>query len=144
MAGRQAGRQAVKTPTLVLEMLTVLRAERAPLAARLDTLDLAIANLERLFPPAPEPMVRRVKFIRRGQKSVKPTRSADDLRRASAAQARRDELLAVINKSDVGLTIADLRKAFPKLGSKDRSNALFRLKADGAIRRAGNAWVRAA
>lgn len=132
-------------PKYVVDCIAAMREERVPLAARLDAIDLAIDNLSRVWGlhgiPQPLPMERREK----PPKAAKPTKlhrvdPSDD----SGAASRRDLILTTIVRSEVGMTIGELRRALPKIDGKDRSNALYKLKADGAIKRVGNAWVKAA
>ncbi len=128
----------MKTPSYVIETINALRAERPPLGARLDAIDLALDNLVRVWPPT----LTRAAPTRKKAAPPQPIRLvAGD---SSAASHRRDVLLAAIGKSDAGLTLAELRKQTPKMDGKDRSNALQQLKAAKQIRRAGNAWVKAA
>lgn len=118
-------------PKAITETLKTLREERGPLAARLDAIDLAIDNLSRVYGinGAAQPLPFKVHRA----SAVKETNGTE-------AATRRDLLFTVIAKSEVGLTLAELRKATPKMDGKDRSNALQILKADGKIQRKGNAW----
>jgi len=114
----------MSTPKAIIDAITELRRERTPLAARLDAIDLAIDNLTRVYGISGIDQrlpIDRPRVVRRKEAPV-----AED----SDASARRDALLSVIGKSDVGLTLSELRKATPKMDGKDRSNA----------QRAGNAW----
>jgi hypothetical protein len=127
------------TPKYVTDTIAALRQERVPLASRLDAIDLTIDNLSRVYglhgTPQPLPLAER-----------KPRLVAKGKREDASGEAveRRALLLKVIGDSQVGLTLSDLRKRTPKMDGKARSNALQILKADGAIRRAGNTWVKAA
>lgn len=131
-------------PKAVLETIATLKAERGPLASRLDAIDLAIDNLSRVYglhgTPQPLPLERRPTERRAGRtpkivKGAKVTGSAIE---------RREVVLTAIAKSEVGLTLEGLRKITPTMDSKDRSNAIQILKADGKIKRSGNTWVVAA
>ncbi len=142
------------------DTLNALQAERAPLAARLDAIELAESNLKQIWAPddAPDrrgvvrrPVKERRLGPRRAQKAKrgivapkpvepKPMSAATS---TSEAGARREQLLALISKAEVGLTIGQLRNATPKMDIKDRQNALSTLKAKGEIRRSGNTWVKA-
>lgn len=119
-------------PKAIVDTLAALRSERGPLAARLDAIDLAIENLSRVYgisgTPQPLPMTRLL--------PKKPRAVKED----GDAMARRETLLAVIGRADLGLTLSQLRNATPKMDGKDRSNALQSLKALGKIKRDGNAW----
>jgi hypothetical protein len=127
---------------LMLDGLVALRDERCRLAARLDTLDLAITNLELLYPvAAPKRASKRVERRKRPRLVAAATPSPKS---ASDASERRATLLAEIGKVETGLTVAELKKRLPKMASVDRSNALTALKAQGAIRRTGNTWVKVA
>lgn len=121
--------------TQIASVLADLRSERLAVAARLDAIDLALDNLGRVYG---EP-VRAVK-----DKPSKPSKPQAVKRFSSVtsldADTRRDQLLTVIKKFDVGVTMAELRKALPNMDGKARSNALQNLKTSGAIRRAGNTW----
>lgn len=117
-----------------------LREDRAAAAARLDTIDLALANLERLYDHMPR---------QEGRAGKKPStrRAAAAPRRAGAHNAdsdhRRELLLEAIGKAAGGVTVPELRKQLPKMSGKDRSNTLHRLKIAGEIIRKGNAWLKA-
>jgi hypothetical protein len=125
-------------------VMSELRQERASVSARLDALDLAIANLTAAY-GLDAPLLPGLKVARRAP-AAKPKRQYQ--RRAAAtnsdADVRRAQLLTVIGKSTVGVTIAEIRKATPAMDAKARSNALSTLKTSGAIQRHGNAWVKAA
>lgn len=133
-------------PKIVTEVIAQLRAERTPLAARLDALDLAIDNLNRVYglsgTPQPEPLaqpkVRRQRVVRKLVETPKPEAT---LGRSVEAAARRDELLGLIAKSEYGLTAKELKKATPKMAEQDRSNALTALRMTGRIKRQGNVWA---
>jgi hypothetical protein len=118
--------------TAISEVLVTLKTERLAVSARLDAIDLAIENLQRAFPTAKSakkeaaPKVRRI--------------ASDD----GDAASRRDLLLTAIGRAEMGLTIGDLRRLLPKIEGKERSNALHILKTAGAIKRVGNAWMKAA
>jgi hypothetical protein len=120
------------------ELTAILRQTRAGVQARLDAIDLVLENLQRLGPigvvdgALERPQRGR---RRRSDRSVKP-RSSD-----SAAEERRQQLHQAIAKAPHGLTVADLRKAFPKMDGKARSNALHYLKHAGYVSRRGNSWV---
>lgn len=131
----------MSTPKSVTDVIAALRAERGPLAARLDAIDLAIDNLSRVFGinGTPQALPLEAKPERRKKPRLKLSGGGKN----DAAQ-RRDLLLAIIGRSDVGVTISQLRKATPKMDGKDRSNAVQQLKAAGQIKRAGNSWVKAA
>ncbi len=122
------------TPGAIAAALAELQSERRAVGARLDALDLAIDNVQRAYglnghasPPAAAKTSGK-----------RPAASSD-----SAAAERRAFLLKEIQKCEAGLTLADLRNATPKMDGKDRSNALQLLKAEGLIKRAGNAWTAA-
>ena len=132
-------------PKSFTDCLEALRAERAAVQARLDAIELALDNLTRIWevaPPrrtqprkAPRTVARR-SVVRRGPVGVVKGHP-DDVQ-------RREMLLSVIGRSEVGCTIADLRKATPKMDGAARSRAIQQLKAQRLIRRAGNTWVKAA
>lgn len=135
------------TPKCVIDSLAAMGAERVIVSARLDAIDLAIANLSRVYGLNGAPHAegsaepQRRKYQRRipdaGPKAVASGDTSD-------AEERRGLFFKAINQSSAGLTIAELKKQFPKVSPKDRSNALTILKAKGQIRRAGNAWQAAA
>ena len=123
----------MSTPKSLPEILTALRAERHLRQAQLDAIDLAIENLQRVWPEAPP--------TRKTRPSKRQARAAGD---SSEAETRRQTVLALITKAENGATIADLRRWTPRMGAKDRSNAIQQLKAQKKIQRAGNAWKAAA
>jgi hypothetical protein len=133
---------------LILDGLVALRDERRCIAARLDALDLAITNLELLYPaPAPKRAVKRVERRKRPRLVtgvLHRVAAASSPKGASDASERRAILLAEIGKVETGLTVAELKKRLPKMAAVDRSNALTALKGQGAIRRTGNTWVKVA
>jgi hypothetical protein len=121
----------------VAGVMAELRTERAACSARLDALDLAIENLQRVFAlDEPEPLA----LVR----SKKTPGHRKAVQGDTEAAGRRAELLRVIAASPVGVTIGELRKKTPKMDGADRSNALTKLKLRGEIKRQGNAWVKAA
>lgn len=126
-------RQTVVNGTLpadVAPALARLRADRAPLAARLDAIDLAIENLTRAYEPiaakaaAPAAAVHR----RRARRDM------------TSAAERRTTLLALIARAPRGLTAAELRLQTPEIDGKARSNALERLRREAQIVRDGRTW----
>lgn len=125
----------------VTNTIAAMRAERGPLAARLDAIDLAIENLSRVYGLHGSPQPAPLKAVRAVRRAPRQTRAPSD---GGAASARRDEILTIIGRAAVGSTAADIRKQTPKMDSKARSNALSILKATGRIKRAGNTWVKAA
>jgi hypothetical protein len=129
-----------KQPKYVVDCLMALRSERLPLAARLDAIDLAIDNLSRVFGAhgSPQPLSTARTTV------APPRRSLREAVTDSDAAARRVQLLDVIGKSDVGVTLAELRRSTPQMDGKDRSNTLQQLKAQKKIKRAGNTWKLAA
>lgn len=147
----------MKRPQHVIDTLNALHAERAPLAARLDAIELAEKNLQHIW--APEDAPDRRATIRRPPKERRlgPRRRTGVVKRTvvdaprapkagvetSDAAARRELLLGLIQKSEIGLTLGELRKATPTMDGKDRSNAVQLLKSLGRIRRSGNTWVKA-
>lgn len=134
----------MSTPKCVTDTIAALRAERVPVAARLDAIDLAIDNLSRAWAMGGVVQAKKRTYATREPKAIaKPVEVLKANGHTDAAQ-RRDVLLAAIAKSDVGLTVAELRKMTPKMDDKDRTNALQLLRVKGDIRRAGNAWVKAA
>jgi len=124
-------------------VLDELRATRDQVAAQLADLDAGIRIIEKLNgSPA---VVQPARAVRRASKT--PARRIPPLeqKRISGnedARARREVLLGLISKSEVGLTIGELRKAAPKMDRRDRQNALYTLKTQGHIKRAGNSWVK--
>jgi len=121
------------------------------LQSRINAVDLALANLAVLWPEDATAPARRI--------STRPTKKLVKARAAkvhllvaphngpgstSDAADRRARLLELISKSEVGLTIADLRQRTPKMDPKDRQNALSVLKTSGQIKRAGTSWVKTA
>jgi len=139
MRGNDRKIQPTSAPKAITDTIAALKAERGPLAARLDAIDLAIDNLSRVFGLSGTPQPEPLRVERRKTRRVWPPKSKGE-REDTAAVERREALLAVIAKHETGATIADLRKHAPKITGKDRSNALFRLKALGKIKRAGNTW----
>lgn len=141
-------------PKFVVECLQGLRDERVPLAARIDAIDLAVDNLNRVYglhgTPQPLPLerrqVRRPRTLADAVKrhAGKPQGGTEAKGDTSVATERREALLSAITKSAVGLTAAELRAKFPKYASQDRSNTLNNLKLAGKIKRSGNTWVAAA
>ena len=127
-------------PKAITDTIAALKAERGPLASRLDAIDLAIENLSRVYGLSGIPQPAPLRIERRAVKQAKGSTKGGD----SAAVERCEALLTLIRKAENGATIADLRKATPKMEGKDRSNSLHVLKAKGRIRRAGNTWVAAA
>lgn len=128
-------------PQPVTDTIALLREERVPLAARLDAIDLAIDNLTRLYGihGAPQPLPFRPEKSGGGGKRRIANRGR--VPHDNAAQQRRDRILAVLGKTEGGVTIAELRRQTPKMALKDRSNALSILKTKGEIRRSGKLWV---
>lgn len=111
----------MKTPhQAIIDTIDALRQERAPLAARLDAIDLAVENLSRVY-------------------GINGTPQALPLEEDDAI-TRRDSLLRLIRGAARGLTLPELRKATPAMAGKDRSNALQVLKAAKQIKRVKNAW----
>jgi hypothetical protein len=125
----------MSTPKAITDTIAALKAERGPLAARLDAIDLAVENLGRVYglsgrpQPMPTPKARP-------KATTHKVAAKDD----TAAAERREALLTFIAKQEQGATISDLRKHAPRMDGKDRSNALYVLKGLGKIKRAGNAW----
>jgi hypothetical protein len=103
-------------PKAVLDTLAALQTERAPLAARLDAIDLAMDNLRRVY-------------------------AAPAVTEAKPHGGRRK---ALISRSSSGVTVRELRQGLPHIQGKARSNALSKLKAAGLIRRTGRIWLAAA
>lgn len=138
--------QTMNTPKAVIDTIAALKAERGPLGARIDAIDLAIDNLSRVYGLHGTPQPLPLNVERRKTRRVWPTKEkAADATKVDTASAERCEtLLSIIGKAQNGATIADLRKATPRMDGKDRSNSLYVLKAKGRIRRAGNTWVAAA
>lgn len=128
----------MNTPKCVIDTIAALRAERVPVAARLDAIDLAIDNLSRAWSIGGE-VQEPIAFERRKQPRI--VRSHNAVGDSSEAAERRKEILRLIFESEAGMTAAELRKHTPKMDVKDRSNALSVLKTKGEIRRAGNMWV---
>ncbi len=93
------------------------------------------------------PRVRRSAKQRPVRRRVtKPVRHAAVTPRSagdSDAAGRRQILLALITKAEVGLTGSELLQRTPTMNPRDRQNALTGLKAQGAIVRKGNTWVKA-
>lgn len=137
------GHDTAPVPKPVAETIAALRAERLPLAARLDAIDLAIDNLSRVYglhgSPQPLPLERRQ--VERCKPRALSPRAVADAGIGSEASQRRDLILGLLTKAPHGLTIAELRKATPKMDDKDRSNALSVLRLSGKIARSGNAWL---
>lgn len=90
----------------------------------------------------PPPRVKRVIVRKRKIAPVAPAPALDTTTDLSAAAQDRNELLAAIRRSEVGLSIGELKRAVPNIEGQRRSNALTGLKKLGLIKRAGNAWVR--
>lgn len=125
-------------PKAITDTIAALKTERGPLAARLDAIDLAIDNLSRVYglDGAPQPMPLHLER----RKTRRPTKATKAPESDGTVAVRCAALLTIIAKAENGATIADLRKATPKMDGKDRSNSLYTLKAKGQIRRAGNTW----
>jgi hypothetical protein len=132
-----------------------MQAERAPIAARLDAIDSAIQNVSHIYglsddsqTASPQKTEKR-KYRRAATRRVARKMTAAEKSVSAGAggsgdaAVRRATLFDLINKSEVGLSVGELRKATPKMHGQDRLNALQQLKASGEIRRAGNAWVKA-
>ncbi len=132
----------MSTPKAITDTIAALKSERGPLASRLDAIDLAIENLSRVYGIHGKPQPLPLHVERRKSRRVWPVKGKPE--NDTVAVERCDLLLAIIGKAENGATIADLRKATPKMEGKDRSNSLYTLKAKGKIRRAGNTWVKAA
>lgn len=109
-------------PTCVRATIAALHAERAPLAARLDAIELAVDNLRRMWP---EPGAE--KNGGGGGRNL--------------AEHRRDVLVSLIGSAPEGCTPRALAAATPTMKSGDRSNALQKLKAGKQIRKHGQVWV---
>lgn len=136
----------MNTPKCVTETIAALQAERMPLASRIDAIDLAIDNLSRIYGlhGSPQPLPLDGRSVKEQQNPRVIQRAKVDRGRGSDADQRREDIYRLISLSPVGLTAADLKKQMPKLDTATRSNALYKLKTDGRIRRAGNTWVKAA
>ena len=126
---------------LANRMIAELRQGRAPLAARLDAIDLVIENLKHVYGETDKPVAKRHVKVHSPVRAKAVKSSAGG--RSSEAIDRRDLVLAIIAKSEVGVTIADIRKQTPKMDAKARGNALQRLKEIGRIRRVGNSYIQA-
>ncbi len=124
-----------------MQVTPAIAAAYQDLTSRRDAIVTVLDNLRQVFPDldAPAPIVTR-KARARGR----TPRPVADLKEASVAAQRRLDLMAAIEKAPHGLTLAELRKQFPKMDGKDRSNTLHRLKLEGQIRRSGNSWIKAA
>lgn len=131
------------TPKCVIDTLAALRAERVPVAARLDAIDLAIDNLSRAWSIGGEVQTEITFERRKLPRIVRRAKANDDVQHGdeSDASVRRKEILGLIFEAEAGMTAAEIRKHTPKMNVKDRSNALSTLKAKGEIRRAGNMWT---
>lgn len=117
-----------------------LRAERAGVAARLDAIDLALANLARVYN---ENGATQTPSTTRARKAS-PRRAVTARRGVEAEVTERDSLLLkAIRESAHGRTAGELRRATPNMLNKDRANRLQILKRAGAITRSGNAWIAA-
>lgn len=131
-------------PKCVTDTIALLRQERAPVAARLDAIDLAIDNLTRVWGvhgvPQALPLERRQKERRVPRRAAATKAAPGD----GAALKRREILRAVIHKAPHGITLGDLRKQTAAIDGKDRSNALQQLKVAGEIVRVGNTWAKPA
>lgn len=125
-------------PKAVADIIFALRQERIPLASRLDAIDLAIDNLNRVYGIHGE---QPALVERRREKKARKPRTEDG---NTAAMERRTLLLSVIRKAPHGVTALDLKRATPNMDPKDRANALSVLKAKGEVKRAGNTWLAAA
>lgn len=129
-------------PKSVLDTIAGLRSERLPLASRLDAIDLAIDNLSRVYGLHGTPQPLPLEAPRKARKPAAVKLRA--VRDTSGAEERRALLLSMIGKSDVGVTLAEIRKQTPKMDDKARTNALQLLRTAGKIKREGNAWTVAA
>lgn len=129
------------TPKAITETIAALRAERGPLAARLDAIDLAIENLSRVYGIAGRPQALPLQERRKRPRRLTLAPDGEKAGRSAEANARRDQIVAALERAAHGLTIKELRKATPKMEDKDRSNSLSVLRVQGKIKRAGNAWV---
>ena len=129
-------------PKSILEAITALRAERAPLAEKLDAIDIALKSLSGIWPSrAPAIVHRKAKTARHTKRDAPVQRKDEQEHEDGDAAERRTALLAAISKSAMGLTLAELRNLTPKMDPIARGNALQTLKAKQQIRREGNAWV---
>lgn len=119
----------MSTPKAITDAIAALKAERQPLASRLDAIDLALENLARAYGVS-------------GDEQQLPYEPQRVLKRRFGTGRRRwrNGLLAIIEKAEHGLTISELRKATPKLGGVDRSAELQALKSAGKIKRVKNKW----
>jgi hypothetical protein len=104
--------------SVVQRMRAELEQEREALSARLESIDLVLDNLSRVY-AGMAPVTPRAKKIPRATPSPRLVKDDD-----TDAVQRRVDLLRVIGKSEVGLTLGELRKQTPKMDGKDRSNAL--------------------
>ena len=132
-------------PKAVTDTIAALRDERLPLAARLDAIDLAIDNLSRVYGlhgmPQALPLERPDVARRKPGRPKRAPVAVPVTGRSAGAVARRDLIAGLIDRAPHGLTIAELKKATPKMDDKDRSNALTILRVSGRIERSGNSWV---
>jgi hypothetical protein len=136
----------MSVPKCVTDAIAMLRAERQPLAARLDAMDLAIDNLNRAWGlTASAPVVserRKVERRKPGRPKLVQPAAAEAV--VTDASERRAVLLELIGKAEHGLTFSELCQRTPKMDEAGRRNALTKLREAGQIKRAGNAWVKAA
>lgn len=119
-----------------------LERERGPLAARLDTIDLALANLRLLVEDGQqqtaEPRATATK------KATKATSKAHD---ADSPKGREDAILRQLRLNGGVATAKELRAKIPayaamgeEQGSKAFSNDAYRLKVAGKVARTGHTW----
>jgi hypothetical protein len=112
-------------PKCVVDTLATLRAERVPLASRVDAIDIAIDNLSRIWGLGGETQAaitfERRNIERRTKPGPKPkaATTAPVEGDSTDAQVRRDQILQAIGRSEVGLTIGEIKKQLPKIADKD-------------------------
>lgn len=96
-------------------------------------------------PSAPKLIERSKRVVRKKKPepmAVEPSpRSAGDV---TDAERDRQEVLKALGRSEVGLTLPELKRHIPKMEQMRRSNALTTLKAKGLIERRGNTWAKVA
>lgn len=133
----------MNTPKHVHDTLASLQRERQALQARLDAIDLCVANLGAIWPEEaqePAPVERRTTARRT------TTRRTEKATNSSEVDARGELLLAALRRNGGVGTAKELRKAIPAKGLTDEqvgkafTNAMYRLKSRGLVDRTGHTW----
>ncbi len=129
--------------------IAALADERRMVAARLDTIDLALENLRRLEPSAsvPKKTVRVLAERRTTERRHVERRGVPTSENRALSQARMDAVLKALRMNGGVSTSKQLRAVMPKeptLTEKQRaaafSNTMTRLKGKGVVGRTGDTY----